>query len=840
MAEIGKLELALHPTQELALNCPATEIVFGGAAGGGKLLPLDTRIPTPQGWTTMGQLKVGQSLFDERGQICQVTQLFDIEPEPELYRLTFDDGSTIDACKDHQWLTFSVSELDALSKCTPKYRHARRATRPSKVSGNKSEAFTQSLIQRNIARRKETYDKPKGSVRTTQEIVATLRIKSGRTNHAIPVAKPLQLQSDYLVVPPYVLGAWLGDGTSAGSGFTGIDPEICDEIKKAGFEMSHSSNGRSHYIKKLAWRLKNLLVINNKHIPPEYLRAHRNDRLALLQGLMDTDGTVTHSGSAEFCTTSIRLAKRTYELITSLGWKTNMREGKAKLYGKDCGPKWTLKFTPTEKVFRLPRKANKQKLATRRTTAFRYIVKAEQIPSRPGRCIAVNSASRLFLAGDAMIPTHNSAVMRAASVHFCMQIPGLQAYLFRRNRIDLIKNHFQSSWSYRDILAPLIASGHARIVLSANQIKFWNGSVIHLCFWQCDKDRDRYQGADIHLLLIDELTHFHEQEYRFLRGRLRLGGLKIPSHVKAQFPRVLCGTNPGGVGHVWVKEGWVDRGEFVVKKMPVEEGGMTRCFIPSRTADNPTLDADYRDKLAGLGDPLLVRAMLDGDWEIVAGSMFGSVWRKHLHVCQPFPIPFDWKIWRGADDGYAAPHAAVWITMDPATGTHYVIDELYKANMLPEEVAQRTKAIDARITRAGPNGPVANTEPISGILDSAAFSNTGTQSNLPRGQSMNALGLRYKPCIKWPGCRASYVQHMHRLLAPNPRHPDPARPGEFLPGIRFFAHCIESLKRIPNLPRDPRDPETIDDAADDHLFDATVYGLMWKQNEFRRATKTGL
>lgn len=431
-----------------------------------------------------------------------------------------------------------------------------------------------------------------------------------------------------------------------------------------------------------------------------------------------------------------------------------------------------------------------------------------------------------------------SALMRAASVHWCMQVPGLQVYLFRRNRIDLIKNHFQSAWSYRDILAPLIADGKCQIVMSRNAIQFWNGATIHLCFWQHEKDRQRYQGADIHVLLIDELTHFHEHEYRFLRGRLRMGGLLVPPEVQAIFPRVLCGTNPGGVGHVWVKEGWVDRGAYQTEKAAREDGGMIRCFIPAQTKDNPTIDPDYEEKLAGLGDPLLVRAMLDGDWEIVAGSMFGSTWRRDLHTCEPFSIPMDWTIWRGADDGFADPHAVVWITKDPSTGTHYIIDELYKEGMLPEEVARKTKAIDAQILRRTENGFASNTQPITGVLDSAAFGDSGT--GIPRGVAFNKLGLMYRPCIKWQGCRAAYAQHFHRLLAPNPRTPIPGYEGKHYPMIRVFRTCSEFIKRVPNLPRDPRNPEVIDDDSEDHIFDAAIYGLMWKQNEFKRGTRTGL
>lgn len=442
-----------------------------------------------------------------------------------------------------------------------------------------------------------------------------------------------------------------------------------------------------------------------------------------------------------------------------------------------------------------------------------------------------------------------SYLMRAAAITFCAAIPGLQVYLFRRTRGDIILNHFSGAMNFHEMLAPWTASGHARITLSANKIRFWNGATIHLCFLEKPKDRNRYQGAEIHMLEVDELTHFTDEEYRWLRSRMRLGGLLIPPELKLKFPRALNGTNPGGIGHNWVKEGFVENGEMVIRDMPDEDGGFTRCFIPSRTSDNPTLDPNYEKTLAGLGDPLLVRAMMDGDWEIVAGAMFGSTWRRHLHVCEPFPIPVDWKIWRGADDGFAAPHAAVWITKDPTTGTHYIVDELYRKGMLPDEVARRTKTIDHHIPRHVLEGREWKIRPnatdLSGILDSAAFAKTGSQTAqlqnaIPRGTTFNQLGLRYTPCIKWPECRAAYAKHFHKLLAPNPKTPIPGKPGEFFPLLRVFSHCTEFIKRVPNLPRDPKDPEVIDDSSEDHIFDAASYGLMWKENAFQRGTRTGL
>src|SRR5690606_6966767 len=111
----------------------------------------------------------------------------------------------------------------------------------------------------------------------------------------------------------------------------------------------------------------------------------------------------------EFTNTKRELAEGVFELIVSLGWKARVVEGRATLRGRDCGPKWDIKWTPSEVVFRLKRKRDRQRLATRRTTRYRYIVKAERVPGMPMRCITVDSPSHLFLVGRSMVPTHNTA-----------------------------------------------------------------------------------------------------------------------------------------------------------------------------------------------------------------------------------------------------------------------------------------------------------------------------------------------------------------------------------------------------------------------------------------------
>lgn len=423
-----------------------------------------------------------------------------------------------------------------------------------------------------------------------------------------------------------------------------------------------------------------------------------------------------------------------------------------------------------------------------------------------------------------------SHLMRAAALKWGMDIPGLQVYLFRRIRKDLISNHMEGVTGFPTLLSRLVNAGQARIV--KDEIRLPNQSKIHLEYCQHERDVVKYDGYEMHVILVDELTHWTEYMYRYLRGRSRMNEnmkQRVPEPLAGCFPRILCGTNPGGLGHHWVKETFRPDMPFVLRKQPKKEGGKLRQFIPSRLEDNPSLDREeYTATLSGLGDPALVRAKLDGDWDVVAGSMFGDVWRNALHTCDAFAIPKGWKLWRGGDDGFAAPSAIYWLTQDPDTKTIYVIDELYRAGMLPELSAERTLEKDAKIQMLGAYAARDhNREMLSGIMDSAAFvSNDGKsdrqgQKVESRGDQMNRMGCNWKPASKPPGSRVQRVQNFHRLLARNKQD------WRARPGIIFFRNCKDAIRTIPTLPRDPHNPDDVDTDAEDHAFDGVTYGLQW-------------
>jgi hypothetical protein len=428
-----------------------------------------------------------------------------------------------------------------------------------------------------------------------------------------------------------------------------------------------------------------------------------------------------------------------------------------------------------------------------------------------------------------------SHLLRACLITWALEVPGLQLYLFRRLFPDLVRNHLMGPSSFHVMLSPLVMAGVCKIV--KGEIRFANGSMIHLRHLQHTKDIYSYQGTEMHVAAFDEATHFSDAEYRYLRGRCRMVGIKVPEGCRWTFPRILLCTNPGGQGHHWCKQGWIDHGPYVIHRAARSEGGMLRCFIPARMEDNPALleaDPEYIERLEGLGDPMLVRAMKEGDWNVVAGAMFAQTWRRERHVCQPFNIPVDWPIWIGADDGFAAPAAVVWLTENPNTKRKYVIRELYRSGMLPQAFADRIKTLNGSILRQYPRRTDLrpNEDPPTGLLDAAAFADTG-QNEIPRGLQLRKLGIKVRAVDKWPGSRVAGCQNLHKELSPMPGD----RSG--LPGLQIFDTCPHLIRTLPALMRDPNNPEDVDTTGEDHLYDALRYGLQWKSHKIKRTRTKG-
>jgi deoxycytidine triphosphate deaminase len=353
----------------------------------GKALAVDTPVPTPLGWRTMGDLVPGDTVFDEAGA---PTAVIAVTP-PMLGRpcreVCFSDGTRVVADASHQWMTVD--------------KNGRR------------------------------YGRVRAAIRTTDQIAQTLAVRDER-NHHVPLAGAAQYPPRLdLPIEPYTLGAWLGDGTTTKAEITCCDTEILAQISGDGFsvrrlayaphqyrigEAGHSrdkATGRYSRNGSLSSRLRNLGMLDGKYVPRPYLEAGTGQRMALLQGLMDTDGFVDDvAGRCEFTSTNEGLADAVVELAASLGFRPVKSEGRAMLDGVDHGPKYRVKFTPDRPVFRIARKLVRQKAADAHFHRFRAIADVREVASVPVRCIEVASPRGLFLVSRSFIPTHNSSLGR--------------------------------------------------------------------------------------------------------------------------------------------------------------------------------------------------------------------------------------------------------------------------------------------------------------------------------------------------------------------------------------------------------------------------------------------
>jgi replicative DNA helicase len=429
-------------------------VIVAGRPGLGKALALGTPLPTPQGWTTMGQVRVGDELIGADGRPTTVVATSEVMLDRPCYEVEFSDGSMIVADGSHRWLTH---------------------TRSSRRSGRAPQ------------------------VRTTDEIAATLRTATAdrRANHSVTNCDALDLPDAQVPVPPYVLGVWLGDGHSAGARFTTDDPEIITYVEAEGLEVRNSGprvytmllaspepvpqracvvcgkwftprfatakscgqscGGKSRFVSapvppagcvdcgastaairdgsrrcrpchqasgSVTALLRGLGLLDNKHIPLAYLRGSRSQRRALLAGLLDTDGTVASSGNVQYTSTSQRLADDVRELVVSLGYRCTMTTRVVKGRSPASSTAYTLNFSTPDDLFRLERKRllHKERRRGQGTvrSGSRYIVDVRPAPSVPVRCVTVDNSDHLYLAGRSMIPTHNSTAAmdfaRAASV----------------------------------------------------------------------------------------------------------------------------------------------------------------------------------------------------------------------------------------------------------------------------------------------------------------------------------------------------------------------------------------------------------------------------------------
>jgi len=409
---------------DMLLNGDGNEAIQGYRESA-KALPLDTLLPTPSGFRTISELAVGDEVFGIDGIASKIIAK-SIVFHNQCYKVEFDDGTECVCNESHLWYVWDKKQRKFQVRET-KY----------------------------MAENPGGWDHKNG-------------YKERR--YRLPVCSAVQYQSKKLKLDPYVLGFWLGDGNSDCSIFTvgkqDIE-EITSQFKQRGYvlkELKSSENRYSITGYRSEWNSYNLLL--NKHIPNDYKLSSIHDRVELIRGLVDSDGTLAPKGSKRgtitFSNTNKKLAYDFLEVVRSLGIKATIRSRIPKLYGKECARSYRISFKTEYKMAMIKRKDNTAFSVSPRSK-FKSIINIQKVETVPTQCIAVDSKHNTFLVSKDYTVTHNTQyVLRAFPLH-ALTFPDT-----KRDYIVIIKNNATLAQSkLKEIETEYTTNG----LLSANMVK---------------------------------------------------------------------------------------------------------------------------------------------------------------------------------------------------------------------------------------------------------------------------------------------------------------------------------------------------------------------------------
>lgn len=467
----------------------------------GKMIDLDTPIMTPNGFVRNGDLKVGDKVFGRNGLQTEVTFISEQRNDMNQYELEFDNGEKIKACGEHLWAYNSSSK------------------------------------------------KLKEVVQNTEEMIAEFERMKSRSSDGtvwINITKPLMFDYKSVPIDPYTFGMWLGDGDAA-------EGRITSNIDDFGFYKNYMDVGKfsidkrtnstgSFTVKGLRKALRLNGILNNKHIPEVYMHNSVQVRLALLQGLMDSDGYVDKGGSCEFYQKDKKLIDQVRLLLSSLGIKSRIKSYKVKGYPDDY---WTLAFTtPVEKfeVFRLPRKLERQRLCKSHPKNERIYLKSyrklDDYEKVYMQCLTVADDDHMFLCGETLLPTHNTATTAAYILHY--------ATFNASKTVAILANKASQA---REILSRVQLSYEGLpfflkqgvITYNKGSTKFGNLSEIF-----CGaSSSSSIRGRSISLLYIDECA--------FLRGDMEFYESTYPTISSGKESRIIVTSTPNGARGLFYK-----------------------------------------------------------------------------------------------------------------------------------------------------------------------------------------------------------------------------------------------------------------------------------------------
>lgn len=804
-------------------QCPVDFPFFGGSRGGGKGTVSSSRILTPKGWGWFGDIQLGNTITDPTtGGTQKVIGIFPLGKR-DIYRICFDDKSETLVTKDHLWIY----------KCA-----------------NRPRPLTKKSKQREWIKKNLGAEYPNGRLNhlrigTTEKLIKEL--ETGKHNPRIPLTKPVLFdvngRTGKNALDPYLIGLMLGDGTFSngqrGNILTTEDTEIISYLKDCGFLPSGERFSKKGI--ELSWYLSNKTKVGtslvywasnhgligktgkNKFLPKYIFTASIEYRVAIIQGLLDSDGFADKRGHVEFTNISDHLVYGVRDLIWSLGGKATVSDSIVGQYKKDTGKVvecqtyrrvyiWT---AFSSKLFRLKRKSK------RCTDSWnggyenmRKVVSIDYFHKEEAACIKVSSPYGLYVTDDYIV-THNSDCLLGR------HIIGADRYARYWNGL-IVRRKYKEFHELRRRIDDLIADGLPAERTGGNQqlnhLRFDNGAEVVLAAIMRPELANDWVGHSFTEISIDECTTFpfFSKMVDKLRGSLR-SAHGVPCH--------MFGTgNPGGSGHMQVKDffklGSAGLAECINPYTVFTEIEESRVFIPSFLHENLILwenDPKYVKRLLSISDPALRRAWLLGDWDVFIGQAF--YWSPKRHIIPYFPVPDYVPIIMTYDWGYGAPFSVGWWWVD-ADGRVYRFMEWYGWNGSPNEGlriedSKVAEGILEREHKAGINNRI-----VDRLAGPDCFNRKPNYQGGGQGPStaevFRGSGIKLRPGD--PERKLKIRQFRERLKIPNNSFE--------MPMMVVYQSCSQFIRTVPPLAMDEDNPEDLDTDQEDHVYDEACHIAM--------------
>jgi hypothetical protein len=750
--------------------------VFGaGAAGPGKALALDTLIPTPVGLRYLKDIHPGDTVFNVHGEQVKVIAETEVFTDRPCYKFKI--------C--NEWITADAEHIWCMDN---------------------------------------------GTLETTEQIHNSLFKKF------VPSAMAVHMEKQNHLLDPYVLGICLLRGQPKDrSKFTTWDPELYSVLKSIGYTLD-DVNYKLAQIRERSDLINDLVTCDKRRIPTSYMLGSFNQRMALVEGIMDGG-----SGRGPFVSDEDKpFLVDFYTLCSSLGLGPVIRKAR-------FDSKWYITIQSLR--HKCSRLAGPKIGAYKKFKLRNQIRNCRRVESVHTKCIQV-SGGGTFLITKSYIPTHNSMVLLADPLeqvwveHLrCQQDTVPES--FPENIRQLIEQHplkwgMSEGWILHmrrtmPRLAETIERAHRMFpqidpdcTWSEKHSTYTFSSGIKYQFGHC-KDRtdyNNYLGKQYTYIGWDELIEFLKEQYDFISSRLRTGDAVLSHFLKNRSmsnPR-LSGNKGEDISvddPAWVKRYFVDpwpEGNKVLRRKVVRRDGtvehVTRLYLPATLYDNPNKEFVKQYELELLSKPKHIRdCYLYGKWDTIIGSHFGEKWNPAIHVCKPFKIPNDWPIFRAMDWGYATAGIVGWYAVHPE-GTIFKFYEIPFKEKTATEVAKnliRPFELKNKLWDEHKGSK------ITGPADTQIWEQRGDSAETKYSEFVKA-GIDW--CYADKKSREVNAEVFGQRLTSHENFTK-------MPGIVFFENCQMSIKVIPAMETNPNNLEEPKKGGYDHPYDETTYACQY-------------